>query len=123
MGSKQDLKGVQRIMGFMASLNRFVSHLRERRIPLYKLLRKTDHFEWTTEAQEALDNLKNLLTRTPILASLEDKEPLLLYVVGTTQVVSLVLVVERQEGEGIRPLQCPFYFVREVLTSVKTRYP
>jgi hypothetical protein len=123
MGSKQDLKGVQRIMGFMASLNRFVSHLRERRIPLYKLLRKTDHFEWTTEAQEALDNLKNILTRTPILASLEDKEPLLLYVVGTTQVVSLVLVVERQEGEGIRPLQCPFYFVREVLTSVKTRYP
>lgn len=123
MGSKQDLKGVQRIMGFMASLNRFVSHLRERRIPLYKLLRKTDHFEWTTEAQEALDNLKNILTRTPILASLEDKEPLLLYVVGTTQVVSLVLIVERQEGEGIRPLQCPFYFVREVLTSVKTRYP
>jgi dsDNA-binding SOS-regulon protein len=123
MGSKQDLKGVQRIMGFMASLNRFVSRLRERRIPLYKMLRKTDHFEWTIEAQEALDNLKKLLTRTPILASLEDKEPLLLYVAGTTQVVSLVLVVKRQEGEGIRPLQCPFYFVREVLTSVKTRYP
>lgn len=49
------------------------------------------------EAHEALDDLKSLLTRIPFWFPPEDKEPLLLYVAMTTQVVSLVLVVERQE--------------------------
>lgn len=47
----------------------------------------------------------------------------MLYVAGTTQVVSLVLVVERQEGEGLRPLQRPVYFLSEVLTVTKICYP
>jgi hypothetical protein len=57
------------------------------------------------------------------LVPLEDKEPLLLYVIGTAQVVNSMLVVERQEREGARPLQCPVYFISEVLIGVKNRYP
>ena len=41
--------------------------------------------------------VKNLLTKAPILVSLTDREPLLLYIAATTQVVSAVLVVEREE--------------------------
>ena len=72
--------------------------LGERGLLLYKLLRKDDHFEWSTESREALDGLKSRLIQTPILVPLDDKESLLLYVAGTTQVVSSVLVVERKEG-------------------------
>jgi hypothetical protein len=54
--------------------------------------------EWSAESREALDGLKSRLIQTPILVPLDDKEPLLLYVAGTTQVVSLVLIVERKEG-------------------------
>lgn len=119
----RDLKGVQRVMGCMTSLSCFVSCLGERRLALYKVLRKIVRFEWSTEAQEALDGLKSLLTRTTILVPPEDKEPLMLYIAGTTEVVSLVLVVERREGEGVRPLQRPVYFLSEVLTITKIRYP
>ena len=56
MGPIRDLKGVQRVMGCLAALSRFISRLGERGLPLYRLLRKTEHFSWTPEAQEALDS-------------------------------------------------------------------
>jgi hypothetical protein len=67
MGPIKDLKGVQRVMGCLAALSRFISRLGERGFPLYRLLRKAERFTWTPEAEEALRNLKALLTNTPIL--------------------------------------------------------
>jgi hypothetical protein len=67
MGPIKDLKGVQRVMGCLAALSRFISRLSERGLPLYRLLRKTERFSWTPEAEEALGNLKALLTSAPIL--------------------------------------------------------
>jgi hypothetical protein len=37
MGPIKDLKGVQRVMGCLAALSRFISHLDERGLPLYRL--------------------------------------------------------------------------------------
>ena len=58
MGQIQNIKGVQQVVGCLTMLNRFISHLDERGLPLYHLLKKADHFEWTPEAQEALDTVK-----------------------------------------------------------------
>ena len=54
------------------------------RSPLYRLLKKADHLEWTPEAQEALDMVKQLLMKALILVPLTDEELLLLYIVATT---------------------------------------
>ena len=54
-------------------------------------------FEWMPEAQEALDMVKQLLTKALILVPPTDGELLLLYIAATTQVVSATLVVEREE--------------------------
>jgi hypothetical protein len=67
MGPIKDLKGVQRVMGCLAALSRFISRLGEKGLPLYRLLRKSERFTWTPEAKEALRNLKALLTNAPIL--------------------------------------------------------
>jgi hypothetical protein len=61
MGPIQNLNGVQRVTGCLAALSRFISRLGERSLPLYRLIKKSDHFTWTPEAPEALDSLKNLL--------------------------------------------------------------
>jgi hypothetical protein len=58
MGPIQDLKGVQKVLGCLAALSRFISRLGEKRLPLYRLLKKHERFSWTVEAQEALDKLK-----------------------------------------------------------------
>jgi hypothetical protein len=74
-----------------------MSRLGEHGLPLYKLLKKFDSFHSMDEMQKELDNLKALIPKPPVLASLEPDETLLLYVVATTQVVSTALVVEWKE--------------------------
>jgi hypothetical protein len=75
MGPIKDLKRVQRVMGCLVALSRFISRLGERGLPLYRLLRKTERFSWTPEAEEALGNLKALLTSAPILVPLTQEKP------------------------------------------------
>jgi ribonuclease HI len=47
----------------------------------------------------------------------------LIYVAATTQVVSVAIVVERQEEGHELPVQRPVYFISEVLSETKIRYP
>jgi hypothetical protein len=98
MGPIRDLKDVQRVMGCLTALSRFISRLGKKALPLYRLLKILEHFSWTLEAEEALARLKATLSKSPILVPLTPGEPLLLYVATTTQVVSAVLVVERVEN-------------------------
>src|SRR5438046_7431537 len=51
------------------------------------------------------------------------EEPLLLYIAATPHVVSTAIVVERQEEGHIQSIQHPVYFVSEVLSESKIRYP
>ena len=117
------MKGVQRVTRCLTTLCHFILHLGERGLPLYQILKKANHFEWTPEAQEALDRVKQLLTEAPILVPPTDKEPLLLYIAATTQVVSAALVVEREEEGHDLKVQRPVYFISEVLSDSRTRYP
>jgi ribonuclease HI len=123
MGPIKDLRGVQRVMGCLAALSHFISRLGERGLPLYRLLRKAECFTWTPKAEEALGNLKSLLTNAPILVPPAAGEALLIYVAATTQVVSATIVVERREEGHALPVQRPVYFISEVLSETKIRYP
>jgi hypothetical protein len=122
MGPIKNLKGVQRVTGCLAALSRFLARLGEHILPLYKLMKKSDHFTWTPEAQEALDSLKNMLKSPPILTAPTTEEPMLLYISATTQVVSAALVVQREEPGRSQKVQRLVYFVSEVLSDSKTRY-
>jgi hypothetical protein len=83
--------------------------------PLYKLLKKSDSFCWTDETQKALDELKALISKPPVLASPEPSETPLLYVMATTQVISATLVVEREEPGLV-------YYISKVLSDCEIRY-
>jgi hypothetical protein len=123
MGPIHDLKGVQRVTGCLAALSRFILRLGEKALPLYRLLKKSEHFLWTLKAEEALTKLKATLSNSPILVPPATGEPLLLYVAATTQVVSAVLVVERTDEGHTLLVQRQVYFISEVLSETKVRYP
>jgi hypothetical protein len=41
---------VQKVLGCLAALSRFISRLGEKGLPLYRLLKKHERFSWTAEA-------------------------------------------------------------------------
>jgi hypothetical protein len=53
----------------------------------------------------------------------KEGETLLLYITTTNRVVSIAIVVEREEVVHVYKVQQPVYFISEVLNESKTRYP
>jgi hypothetical protein len=104
MEAPATIKDVQKLTGCMAALNRFISRLGERGLPFFKFL-------------------KHHLQSPPILTAPLLGEDLLLYITATTHVVSSAIVVERGEVGHAFGVQRPVYFVSEVLSESKVRYP
>ncbi|KAM0831546.1 hypothetical protein ACQ4PT_065462 [Festuca glaucescens] len=92
-------------------------------MPLYRLLKKSDSFEWTSEAQSTLEALKAALQNAPVLTAPLPKEPMLLYVTASNRAVSAVMVVEHKKEGKEQLVQHPVYYISEVLTESKQRYP
>jgi hypothetical protein len=107
MAKPSNKKDVMKLTGMMVALGRFISKLGEKGLPFFKLLKKEDKFVWDDEAQKAFEALKESLTTPPIMTPPIPKETLLLYISATTNVVSTVLVVEREQEGQAYPVQRP----------------
>jgi hypothetical protein len=90
------IKDIQKLTGSLAALSRFISRLAERALPFFKMLRKSDPFSWTKEAEQAFEELKQHLVSLPILVAPEPGESLYLYIAAAAEAVSMVLVVESE---------------------------
>ncbi|KAK1607917.1 hypothetical protein QYE76_031590 [Lolium multiflorum] len=108
------LKEIQQLTGRVAALSKFVARLGERALSFYALIKQGEKFEWNEEADRAFEDLKRTISTPPILVAPKEKEPLLLYIAATSQVVSTALVVEREEEWKLHGLQRPVYFTSEV---------
>jgi hypothetical protein len=62
-------------------------------LPFFKLLKNQEKFAWTPEADQALSQLKDFLSKPPVLTAPRKKEQLLLYLAATTHVVSTAIIV------------------------------
>jgi hypothetical protein len=94
------MKDMQKLTGCMAALNRFISKLGELGLHFFKLLKHQEKFVWTPEADQALAQPKDFLSKPPVLTAPRKKEQLLLYLAATTHVVSTAIVCR---AAGRRP--------------------
>jgi hypothetical protein len=117
------IKDVQMLIGCMTVLNRFISRFGERGLPFFKLLKQQGKFHWIEEAEQALEDHKHHLQSSPILTAPQPGENLLLYIATTTHAISMAIVVEHQEEGHAFSVQRPIYFISEVLSESKVRYP
>ena len=85
-------KEVQKLAGMTATLNRFISRSADRCRPFFLLLHKWKGFKWTEECAMAFQQLKEYLSRPPIMSSPEVDEVLFAYLVVASYAVSFVLL-------------------------------
>nr|GFB09970.1 reverse transcriptase domain-containing protein [Tanacetum cinerariifolium] len=98
LSSPQTIKEVQSLNGKLASLNRFLSKSAKKSLPLFQTLKKCikkSDFRWTTEAEQAFQQLKQHLSALLLLAAPKPQEKLIMYLSATHGAISAVLLTER----------------------------
>ncbi|GKA40189.1 reverse transcriptase domain-containing protein [Tanacetum coccineum] len=105
--------------GKLASLNRFLAKSAEKSLPFFKTLKKCtkkSDFHWTTKAEEAFKQMKQLIAEIPMLTTSMKKEELIVYLAAAKETVSEVLMTEKEAK------QMPIYFVSRALRGPKLNY-
>ncbi|KAL0462106.1 UNVERIFIED_CONTAM: hypothetical protein Slati_0098200 [Sesamum latifolium] len=85
MGPLTNINEVQRLMGRIAALSRFISKFAEKGLPFFKTSRKVKNFEWIEECQQAFEDLETYLAKLPLLVKLVPGDTLYLYISSTPQ--------------------------------------
>jgi len=116
MRSPTTIRDVQKLIGCIAALGRFMSRSADKCLPFFKVLKRKTLFGWDEEAERAFQRLKEYLGQLPRMVSPNLREPLLLCLAVFDYAVSAVLVVERDRQ------QHPVYYVSHVLTGPESQY-
>jgi len=116
MGSPKNLKEVQRLVGKLNSLSRFLPILAEKTKPIVNLLKKSETFEWNERCEQAFSQIKTIVAEPPILVKPVLTQPIIVYLATSTEAIGAALIQETPE-------QKPIYFVSRSLQNAETRYP
>ena len=92
MSSPNNVKEVQRLVGRLTTIARFLPKLVDKTKPMVNLLKKSTKFEWNETCQTNFDQLKLLLATPLILNKPHSGLPLLVYIAASPNTVSATLV-------------------------------
>ncbi|GFW70306.1 retrovirus-related Pol polyprotein from transposon 297 [Trichonephila clavipes] len=82
---------VSKFLGMAGGYQKFIPHYADICEPLYRLKNKGAKFNWSTEAQEAFDNIKQALTEAPVLQLPNFKEQFNLFTDASGDGIDAVL--------------------------------
>lgn len=114
--SPKTIKEVQRLVGSLITLSRFLFKVADKQLPFFRALKRIKNFEWNDDYEEAFRKLKVYLADLPILSTPHSGEVLYLYLAASEDTISSVLILERTVQE-------PIYFVSRTLHDAESRYP
>ncbi|GJW87447.1 reverse transcriptase domain-containing protein [Tanacetum coccineum] len=112
---------MQSLSGKLASLNRFLAKSAERALPFFNTLKNITkenkhEYRWTTEAEEAFQQMKRLIMSLPSLTPPFPEETLYAYLAVSGEAVSAVLLTDRNGR------QCPVQYVSRTLNEAERNY-
>src|SRR4026208_1299769 len=112
-------KELQKLIGKINFVRRFISNLSGRIEPFMGLvkIKSDDEFRWGAEQQQAFDEIKEYLSKPPVLVPPQQDRPFYVYLsVGDTSIASML--VQQHDGQE----RVVFYLSRRMLDA-ETRYP
>ncbi|CAL9024921.1 unnamed protein product [Prunus brigantina] len=110
-------KDIQSLTGRVAALMRFISKATDKCVPFFKALKGAKHrIMWTPECDQAFQNLKNYMSKAPLLSKSLPGELLLLYLLVSSTAVSSVLIRRPEKAELL------IFYVSKALQSAELRY-
>ena len=115
MRSPTTIKEVQRLIGRLTAISRFLPKLAEQTQPIIQLLKKSTRFTWTDDCEQIFQKLKTTLTSPPILHKPDTHQPLLVYITAIDYTVSTALV---QEIEGTQHPETRYQMVEMLALSL-----
>ena len=112
MPPPEDKKGIERLLGIVNYLARFVPNMSTITKPIRELLRGDVEFQWGESQEKAFQEVKDVLTKAPILAYYDVRKPV------------KVTCDASKCGLGAALLQDdkPVAFASRALTDAETRY-
>jgi transposase InsO family protein len=72
----QNVKNIQEFLGFSNFNRRFIENYARKALPLTKLTRKDETWEWSTKQQQAFEELKQAQLEPPVLIAFRTNEPM-----------------------------------------------
>lgn len=91
-----NVKQLQRVLGMVTYVAKFIENMAEVTEPLRKLLQKDAAWYWDTEHQQSFERIKKMLTTTPILKYYDVNKPVKLSVDASSTCLGACLMQENQ---------------------------
>ncbi|GFW44452.1 retrovirus-related Pol polyprotein from transposon 17.6 [Trichonephila clavipes] len=104
----KDQKQIKSFLGCCNFYRRYIKNFAKRALPLMNLLRKDTPFEWTSETQEAFDDIKEAILNTPVLALPDPNAELQITTDASSRGIGAVLEQKYPNSE-VKPL---YFFQR-----------
>ncbi|GFV96611.1 retrovirus-related Pol polyprotein from transposon 17.6 [Trichonephila clavipes] len=104
----KDQKQIKSFLGCCNFYRRYIKNFAKRALPLTNLLRKDTPFEWTSETQEAFDDIKKAILNPPVLALPDQNAELQITTDASSRGIGAVLEQEYPNSE-VKPL---YFFLR-----------
>ncbi|XP_031359175.1 uncharacterized protein K02A2.6-like [Photinus pyralis] len=96
MPQPKNKKDIQRFLGFITYVGRFIENLSEKTQPLREIIKQENLFEWGEPQNKAFVELKNLVIKEPILRYYNPKKPITLSVDASKSGLGAVLLQDNQ---------------------------
>ena len=107
-----DVQGVQRLLGMVQYLSKFIPNLSDLTKPLRELTFPRTEWSWAKEHAKALSKIKNAVTNAPVLRYYNDKDPVTIQCDASQSGLGAVLLQDDQ----------PVAYASRALTSTEVRY-
>jgi hypothetical protein len=107
-----DKKSLQRFIGMVQFLGRWLPHLADIKRPLCQLMRNDVEWTWTTQQENTIRDIKTAISSAPVLRFSDPSKPAVIQCDASSMGLGAVLLQEDQ----------PCAFASRALTDAETRY-